>query len=362
MAVLIILAVLFLLYRLLQLMYDRFWARGLSCTLLFRDEYAVEDEISALNEVLINDKRLPMPVVEIDFHMDKHLRFDDGQNASVSDHSYRRDVFALSVRQKITRTLEFRCTGRGYFQIDKAGIMAQDIFLTRKYLDSQPQNTEFYVLPKPVPTQQISIPFSRIMGAVLSRKKIYDDPFEFAGLREYSRSDPMKYINWKATARTGEMLVNLHESTLSQRVVILLDMEGKSEVLNEDSVRIACSLCESLLREGIELDIYSNGRDVTTGEQWKLEGISGAGSLLFLKKRFACVQADNDLPPICTCYGGRADDDDLLVLISRSQRQDLADDFSASVGKGRGVHVVPCRAEHKELTPVRNVDLVWLEV
>lgn len=362
MAVLIILIVLFLLYCLLQFLYDRFWSRGLTCTLLFRDEYAVEDETSALNEVLVNDKRLPMPVVEIDFHMDKQLRFDDGQNASVSDRSYRRDVFALSVRQKITRTLEFHCAGRGYFQIDKAGIMAQDIFLTRKYLDSQPQNTEFYVLPKPVPVQQISIPFSRIMGALLSRKKIYDDPFEFAGLREYSRSDPMKYINWKATARTGEMLVNLHESTLSQRVVILLDMEGKSDVLNEDSVRIACSLSESLLREGIEIDIYSNGTDVTTGEQWKLEGVSGSGSLLFLKKRFACVKADNDLPPVCDCRNGKVGDEDLLVLISRSQRQELADDFSAAVGKSRGVHVIPWRAEHKELAAAVNVDTVWLEV
>ena len=47
--------------------------------------------------------------------------------------------------------------------------------------EANAQNTEFYVLPKPVPTGQIMIPFSRIMGSVLSRKKVYDDPFEFAG-------------------------------------------------------------------------------------------------------------------------------------------------------------------------------------
>jgi len=362
MAIFIILAVLFLLFLFLRFLYDRFWNRGLSCTLAFREEYATEGEASALSEVLVNDKRLPLPVVEIDFHMDKRLRFADGQNASVSDRSYRRDVFALSVRQKITRTLDFQCTGRGWFRISEAGMMAQDLFLTRKYLASQPQHTEFYVLPRPVPVQQISIPFSRIMGAVLSRRKIYDDPFEFAGLREYSRSDPMKYINWKATARAGEMLTNLHESTLSQKVVVLLDMEGRADPLNEDSVRIACSLCERLLREGVELDIYSNGTDIMTGGVWKLEGISGAGSLLFLKKRFACVQADNGLPDVCGCYPERTGQEDLLVLVSRSQRQELADGFSNTVGKGRGVHVIPCRAEHKELAPSKNVDLVWTEV
>lgn len=362
MAILVILAVLVLLFLFLRFLYDRFWSRGLSCTLAFREEYATEGDTAALSEVLVNGKRLPLPVVEIDFHMDKRLRFADGQNASVSDRSYRRDVFALSVRQKITRTLEFQCTGRGYFRIGEAGVMARDLFLTRKYLASQPQHTEFYVLPRPAPVQQISIPFSRIMGAVLSRKKIYDDPFEFAGLREYSRSDPMKYINWKATARTGEMLTNLHESTLSQKVVVLLDMEGKADQLNEDSVRIACSLCERLLREGVELDIYSNGTDAITGGAWKLEGVSGAGSLLFLKKRFACVQAENDLPDICRSFPGIAGGEDLLVLVSRNQRQELADAFSAAAGKGQGVQIIPCRAEHKELAPLRNVDLVWIEV
>lgn len=362
MAVLIILVALALLYYLLRLLYDRHWDKGLSCELSFRDDYAFEDDTSVLNEVLINDKRLPMPVVEIDFHMDKRLRFDDGQNASVSDRSYRRDVFALSVRQKITRSLEFKCTGRGCFHIDEVGIMAQDLFLTQKYRLSLPQSTEFYVLPKPVPTQQISIPFSRIMGTVLSRKKIYDDPFEFAGLREYSRSDPMKYINWKATARTGEMLVNLHESTLSQRVVVLLDMEGRANLLNEDSVRIACSLCERLLREGVQLDIYSNGTDTLTGERWKLESVSGEGSMLFLKKRFACVAADDNLPKICDCVPPINGEEDLLVLVSRSQRQDNTDEFSALVGKSHGVQVIPWRAEHKELEIARNIDAVWLEM
>lgn len=33
----------------------------------------------------------------------------------------------------------------------------------------------------------------------------------------------MKYINWKASARGGTLLVNQHDSTLSQKVTVLLD-------------------------------------------------------------------------------------------------------------------------------------------
>ncbi len=346
----------------LRFLYDRRWDRGLSCALRFREEYASEGETSVLTEEIVNNKRLPLPAVEIDFHMDKRLRFSDGQNSSVSDQSYRRDVFALSVRQKITRTLEFQCAGRGYFRIGEAGVTARDLFLTRKYLTARPQHTEFYVLPRPVPVRQIAIPFSRIMGAALSRKKVYDDPFEFAGLREYARGDPMKYINWKATARAGELLTNLHESTLSQRVTVLLDMEGRSIQRNEDSVRIACSLCERLLWEGVELSIYSNGTDALTGGRWKLENVSGPGSLLFLKKSFACVQAENGLPGVCDFLAEGDRQEDLLVLISQSQRQEMADRFSQAVGKGRGVYIIPFQAQHLDIFPSKNIDLVWTEV
>lgn len=345
-------------------LYDRFWEKGLDCRISFTQDYAVEDDSSALLEIITNSKLLPLPVLEISFHMDRRLQFGAGENASLSDQTYRRDVFAAGARQKITRTLGFKCAGRGYFRINETGLTAQDLFLTRKYLSNRSQNTEFYVLPRPVPVGQIQIPYARIMGAVLSRKRVCEDPFEFGGLREYSRGDPMKYINWKATARAGRLLTNLHESTVSQRVVIAIDMEGgglQGDFLTEAGVRVACSLAERLLAEGIELSLYSNGGDVQTGGVWKLEAVSGAGSTLFLKKKLACLQLGTELDPVCGFLPQGLGQDDLLVLISRSQRAELAEAFSQAVGKGQGVRVVPCGAEHGELPAFSHVDTVWME-
>ena len=184
MAALLILLLLAALYLLQGFLYDRFWNKGLEVKIAFQEEYATENDTAALTEVVVNDKLLPLPVVEIDFHMDKGLRFVGEANTAVSDRSYRRDVFAMGVRQKITRTLEFRCARRGYYAIDQAGMDVRSLVLTKKYVGTSPQHTAFYVLPRPVPTQRIQIPFSQIMGSVLSRKRVYDDPFEFAGLRD----------------------------------------------------------------------------------------------------------------------------------------------------------------------------------
>lgn len=361
-ALLLIAAVLLALYLLQAFLYDRLWSRGLSAKLSFREEYATEDEQAALLEVIVNDKFLPLPVLEVNFHMDRGLRFSDEDNTAVSDYSYRRDVFALGVRQKITRTLDFKCARRGYYQIGSAGMTAQNLLLTKKYVTDLPQHTEFYVLPRPVAAERIQIPFSRVMGSVVNRKKQFDDPFEFAGLRSYTRTDPMKYINWKASAKAGELLVNMHESTLSQKVLVLLDMEGlgvlQADVLNEEAVRIACSLCVRLLTMGVEVEAASNGTDALTGKGFRIPGVSGAGSVLALRKRFACVQAGNGLPPI-TGLLPREAGGTLCVLVSRDQKEDTALALSAWAGKRDCVQIIPYRDSHAELPVPGNVQRIY---
>ena len=172
----------------------------------------------------------------------------------------------------------------------------------------------------------------------------------------------MKYINWKATARAGKMLTNLHESTLSQRVVLLLDMEGAADPLNEASVRLCCALCQRLLEEGVSLAAYSNGTDAATGARWELEGLQGGGSQLYLKKRFACIQAGDGLEDVCRVLPEQPGKEDLVVLLSYRQRPELAKAFAQAVGQGRGVQVIPCRGERRELPAHKNVSLVWTEV
>ena len=348
-------------------LYDKLWRKGLEIQIDFCQEYATEDDTAALQEVIVNDKFLPLPVVEIAFHMDRGLRFTDEANTSVSDQSYRRDVFALGVRQKITRTLEFQCARRGYYRISQADLDVRNLLLTKKYVGGTPQNTDFYVLPRPVATGRIDIPFSQIMGSVLSRRKVYDDPFEFAGLRDYSQTDPMKYINWKATAKAGKMLVNVHESTLSQKVAIVLDLDGvgkqQADLLNEEAVRIACSLCMRLLQAGIQISVKSNGVDVLTGKPMSLPEVAGAGSILALRKAFACVKAANGLAPVQAFFPGEEEGRDLLcVLVSRNQREDLARDFAQRAGVRDWVQIVPYRKFRQELPAFGSVRRLYWEV
>ena len=341
------LAGLFLMLAAIRRMYDRRWDRGLGVTLAFRDRTAVEGSTTALREVIVNDKRLPLPAVDIDFQLDRNLRFADGQNVSVSDKTYRRDIFALNGRQKITRTLTLECLGRGYYEIDRVGLTGWDLFLRKKYRDSQPQHAALYVTPRPVPTRQVQLPYARITGELLTRRRELEDPFAFAGLREYARGDPLKYVNWKATARAGELLTNLHDSTLSQRVTLLLDVDTAAlyhgELLVEEGIRLACALAQQLLQEGVTVELISNGIDCQTGEPWLLADLTGGGSVPGLLRKFACLQGGEELPDVLSGWESTGD---LTVLIS--PREELAKPFAARLGRERGLFLLVGEGPAKE--------------
>ncbi len=78
---------------------------------------------------------------------------------------------------------------------------------------------------------------------------------EFFGLRDYLSGDPWRTINWKASARSGPLVVNEHESERSGDVVVVLDAreEASGKVRSMDlvdhEVSAAASFSEFYLRQ-----------------------------------------------------------------------------------------------------------------
>lgn len=255
-------------YIVIQILYRKYWEYNLEVQVFLPDENVHEGERASIREVIINDKFLLLPVLETRFTLEKGIVYVDLSNASVSDKLYRRDVFAVGMKRKISRTFEIDCVKRGYYTLDKLEIISMDLFMTQKFLGEISCFQEFYVYPKRVKSEKIQLLYQKIMGDLLVRKKLYEDPFSFGGIREYVNSDPMNRINWKATAKTQELAVNMYESSESQTVTIVLDTFGNQttleEALNEESIRIVAALSERFLKQGIEIMILANGCDKIT--------------------------------------------------------------------------------------------------
>ncbi|MBN2656054.1 MAG: DUF58 domain-containing protein [Spirochaetales bacterium] len=61
-------------------------------------------------------------------------------------------------------------------------------------------------------------------GDVQSTDVLYEDPIQLKGIRDYRPGDPLKRINWKASARTGKLKTMEFSYTLDAPLLVLLDL------------------------------------------------------------------------------------------------------------------------------------------
>lgn len=360
-----------ILYLLQSRLYERFWGRNLTADVTFAEHAITEGEKGRLRETITNAKILPLPMIRVKFEIDKSFRFEEEGNVSVSDKCYKNDIFSIMLYQKITRTIPFQGTKRGYYSIDTVDIVSTDLFMKATLVGVMPVHTSLLVYPRGVDTRQLLIPYRKMMGTLLTRRAAYEDPFEFRGIRPYQPFDTMKDVNWKASAKTGELKVNVHDFTARQEIYLLLNLETEAmleyESLKEESIRIVNSLAELFISQGIPIGILSNGHDIETKEELHIVSGSGRNHMDMIKEQLARL----DLSQSCREYGELLADktatqgeDTLYILVSTSQRIKVQQEFNRLCEKSRGsIWILPLFSDMEEkLTECPNAESCRWEV
>lgn len=198
------------------------------------------------------------------------------------------------------------------------------------------------------------------MGSVLAQRNLYEDPFEFRGIREYSVTDPMSRINWKASARTDQWMVNLYGSTSAQEVVLLLDVEEetvwKFEGIHEEGIRLAASLAEECIRNGIPVGIRTNGRDCKTHEPFYMETGSGKQQIRFVNEglaRIDLVQTPEKMESVLIREREKAERTQrTYVMIAKAQKKVCYEAFMELLAQGAsGIWIATLHEEMKLTLP-----------
>lgn len=344
MTIAVILIGAFLMNYLLNTAYRQLWKRELDARVEFQREPALEGQEASLTETITNNKWLFLPILQVGFQIHRNLWFADGENTSVSDQCYKRDIFSVGSYQRITRKISFHCSKRGYYELDKVELVTRSPLMTKKYYETLRRPDYFYVYPRLVDDRLLDVPFQKVMGSVLTKKNLFEDPFEFQGIREYQLSDPMNKINWKASARSDQWMVNLYGSTAAQEVVILLDLEDetiwKFDDIHEEEIRLAASLTARCIQNGIPVGIRTNGRDQKTGELFRLEVGSGKQQVRLANEGLCRLdlkqQADKMEFVLSRERESMEHTHRTYVMISKNQRNSCYGGFQELLGQGAG--------------------------
>ncbi len=321
-----------------RLLYARLWAKKLKIRLEFTKDSLFEGEKGELLEIIENGKRLPLPMLKVKFQTDRNLRFTDSRSSKVTDQYYRNDIFQVKGRERITRKLEFTAAKRGYYRIHNIDLVAADLFLSSEMVESRQTDRYFYVYPAPFVSEEFRKSLKKLNGDQLTKRHFPEDPFEYRGIREYQPYDDMRSINWKASARTGDLKVNQKNCTALQTIRIFFNIEDRGILKKDDAVeaclRITAGLAVFFLKQGVRTACYGNGMDILRGEPVRIAAGAGSGQIQQICRALARIDTGRKTADFTACF-----EEELLHISSGTTTifvsPNAYDDFLSLLGRYR---------------------------
>lgn len=180
-----------------------------------------------------------------------------------------RRVQLTMLRPAARKTMMYQLTPtrRGYYQLGPLVLETGDLFgLHRRYrVLTEPQF--LMVLPKVLPLAGYDVSSKRPIGEVRMSYRLFEDPTRISGVRAYERGDPLNRVNWRATARTGQLHSKVYEPSTVAGATLLMEFhlaahERKHEPhRSELAVTAAASIANAVYLLGQQIGLVTNGRD-----------------------------------------------------------------------------------------------------
>jgi uncharacterized protein (DUF58 family) len=175
------------------------------------------------------------------------------------------NVFSLRWFEKTSREYTLRFRKRGHYKVGPVTLQSGDVFGIYEHSRKAGQAEYLTVFPEVLPLERLDLPAEDPFGNSKSRRRIFEDPNQPMGVREYRSEDEFRRVHWSATARTGQLQVKVYQPTSAQVAMICLntstieDHFGVYPELFEHLVSVTATLTNRYIQDSYLVGLMSNG-------------------------------------------------------------------------------------------------------
>ena len=210
-----------------EIVFFRFFVlRKIEYSLSFSQSEAYEGDDIFIDEVINNNKSVAVPWLKADIHASKWLQFANTSSTIIDEERCVSSGFSLKGYQKVTRRWYTRCAKRGVFTIVNTTLTAGDLLGLMQLSEAYPANTRLMVFPGVLRLEEAFFSNRDLIGEMIVKRFIMDDPFIVKGTREYVQGDPLNRINWKTTARMQKLMVRENDFTAKKGITVLFNIKS----------------------------------------------------------------------------------------------------------------------------------------
>jgi uncharacterized protein (DUF58 family) len=251
---------------------SRIWSRlsleGVGYTRTLEERRAFVGERIGLKSRLTNDKILPVPWVEVRDHLPRDLPVTGARTRASG---MPRVVFierstSIGAHETLDWDLELQPWLRGYYRLGPARLRSGDLFGLFEVTRNPTEHDVLLVYPQTLPLADLGFESTRPFGELRGGSRLFEDPSRVVGLREYLPGDPLRRIDWNATARSGQLQSRLYEPSRTSATVVALNIttmerswEGYVPLLLERGVSVAASVARDAAERGEAVGLVANG-------------------------------------------------------------------------------------------------------
>ena len=250
----------------------RTWARRsmerLEFERLLPERRAFPGERLRLTYRLTNRKAIPLPWLEMSDHLPESLT-PHGLRLPPSGIP-RKNVYTHATRvrwyDRVAWSLELPCPERGYYELGPARLRSGDGFGLFTGQREETRSASVVIYPRTLPLPDLGLPTARPLGERKGHQSIFEDPLRIAGVRDYQPNDPVRRIDWKATARRGQLQSRVYEPSTTQHLIVGLNVDtfehswlGHIPELLETSIVVAASVARWAYEARYAVGLLANG-------------------------------------------------------------------------------------------------------
>lgn len=333
----------------------RYWGRrlfeGVRLQRTLGEHRAFIGESVALDVDLENRKWLPMPWFEWRLGVADVVEVEGESLAAavVPGRSWIVKRGALGWWERRNWKFTLRPSERGYHSIGPATIRSADLLgLFPRTLEDDSED-HVTVFPRVFSLQELGLPADRPFGERKGRNRLYEDPLRIAGLRDYRPGDPMRRIDWKATARRGDLQSRVYDPSATQQLYIMLNIdtmehswEGYLKDELERAVSVAASVAVWAAGERFSIGLLANGAYPDADRPIRLAPSRSREQLTRILEALAVVQSltTGDLAGTIKREAGRLAAGSTVVVVASLMPARLAAVVTRLHDEGHRVHVL----------------------
>ena len=326
--------------------YRRLWDKGLGFRVLFSQKEAFEGDELQIRMELSNRKFLPLPWIHVKAELAREFTQSDIDFQDRDSFVQKAGMFtSIMMFSMLRRRTYYTCKKRGVFRLNKAGITVSNLLHTEDFTKSIKLDSQVLVFPKTLDDYKaIDLLYKIVDSVVLSKSLIDPDPFEFKGIRDYQPTDPLKNINFKASAISQKLMVNIHAPTTAYKLTIVLNIDGSHYNphwdLYEQSIRLAATLAKHYIELNANLGFVTNGRDVTSGEELIVRGGNSGKHMYHIYEVLARI--DLRIKPVAMSdfADGITDRERFFLFISPYYSDEFMESFHALKTRQISAHLI----------------------